>query len=197
MRQRTDTFEELQFSSQIPWRLGFLREASMFAEAFSRALPLVFGPVIIEMWVDGEWAEASMGWGGVCSAYAVGLNFGGCFGRSMLRRRMRMSALQTPLLDSNLVRVARTVNGEAGAAFLVLGLVGLALSTLAIGLCRSVPLLAIARGLSGFCAGAIVGRCVHRLQCAPLGRCLTVFVRALCARNSSEPPLDLTGGTPP
>ena len=37
-------------TSQIPSRLEFLRESSLFAEAFARTLPLVFGPLIIQQW---------------------------------------------------------------------------------------------------------------------------------------------------
>jgi hypothetical protein len=67
MRGRTATYEELQFSTQIPSRLEFLRDISLFAEGFARALPLVFGPLIIRQWIDGGvWAEAAAGWGAVC-----------------------------------------------------------------------------------------------------------------------------------
>lgn len=91
MRARTTTYEELQVASQIPWRLEFLRESSLFAEAFARTLPLVFGPLIIQQWaVAGAWDQAALGWGAVCSAYSVGITVGTGFGRYALRRRMRI-----------------------------------------------------------------------------------------------------------
>jgi hypothetical protein len=85
-------------------------------------LPLVFGPLIIQQWAEeGDWAEAAIGWGGVCSAYSAGIAAGTAFGQFALKRRMRISQLHTPLLDSHLVRAARTVAEEAGTSFLVFG----------------------------------------------------------------------------
>jgi len=170
MRTRSATYEELQFTSQIPSRESafFLREAAMFAEAFARMLPIVFGPLIIQKWtVDGAWAEASRNWGLVCSAYTTGVVLGTVFGKFSLRRRMRISQLQTPLLDSHLVRAAKNVADEAGASFLVIGLIGLALSILAIGGSRSVLVLGSARAASGFFAGALVARWDPKLMERP------------------------------
>lgn len=52
---------------QIPSRLEFIRESSNFAEAFTRTLPLVFGPLIIHQWLDHKaWSDSAIGWGAVC-----------------------------------------------------------------------------------------------------------------------------------
>ena len=58
---------------------------------------------------------------------------------------------------------------DAGASFLVVNLVLLAFAILLIGLSRSVPVLAVARGLSGVLAGALVGRWDAALMNKPLG----------------------------
>ena len=43
MRIRSDTMEELREASQVPSRVNFMRETSLFAEAFARTMPMVFG----------------------------------------------------------------------------------------------------------------------------------------------------------
>jgi hypothetical protein len=175
----------------------------MFAEAFARTLPLVFGPLIIQQWTaDGAWAEASRNWGLVCRCddvqvsvdsnanplnhfdtartqlgsllgqnseslrFVVGCGSANCKHLSSI---VILCELRKPSLTKQEHRILLLVSAIIFSQralpdvsdtnpFACAGLLGLALSILAVGGCRSVLVLGAARASSGFFAGALVSR---------------------------------------